>query len=66
MGFHHKNIEYFIGFCMGKYTIAIPAIKNFFKEYSFHTTKENQRFAEADDKAKSIIENHIQNDKHTS
>lgn len=32
MSFHHRGIEYFIGLCSTKFTISIPALKNYFKE----------------------------------
>lgn len=32
MSFHYRGTEYFIGLCSTKFTISIPAIKNYFKE----------------------------------
>lgn len=32
MSFHYRGIEYFLGLYSTKYTISIPALKNYFKE----------------------------------
>ncbi|AZA74757.1 hypothetical protein [Chryseobacterium indoltheticum] len=54
MSFHHRGIEYFIGLYSTKFTISIPALKNYFKEI------EVKKVDTAHSKAQTIIEDEIQ------
>lgn len=53
MSFHHRGIEYFIGLCSTKFTISIPAVKNYFKEL------EVKKIDTAHSKAQTIIEDEL-------
>lgn len=53
MPFIHKGIEYHIGIISTRFTISIPAIKNYFKEI------EAKKIDSAHNKAQSIIDDEI-------
>jgi len=53
MAFNHKGIEYHIGLISTKFTISIPALKNYFKVI------EVKKLDTAHLKAQTIIEDEI-------